>query len=200
MKCGAVVEMRGICSLPQGHGGLHAWVGSAGAALEVPTKWIYVRFVGGGGWDSKVIEFFSRFWTSHVELYFPVGLGSDEPYTFGAQLKGGVGYRTLDHKCYAKVRKWQIWRFPVSPEQEAIGNGLIRSADGSKYDPNAILHFIMGQMDFRSNGHYICSGFLAGYLNGIRAAMILRPIEEYTPQHIFDIVTNLAGAEKFSES
>lgn len=167
-------------------------------------NFVYVRFVCGGGWDSKVIEYFSRWWTSHVELWLPPNhelLPLDgRSRTFGAQLRGGVTYRLKDDACYAKVKRWEIWRFPVTDEQNAIGNQLIRDANGSAYDPNAILHFILGQVNFRSNGHYICSGFLAGYLQGIRAARILRPIEEYSPQQIYDIVTNLRDAALYSSA
>lgn len=155
-----------------------------------PQLYIYIRFVQGGGWDSRVIEYFSRWWTSHVE--FIAYSGS----TFGAQFKGGVCWRSSQNPCYAKMRRMETWRIPVTAEQYELFEKLCDDAVGTKYDWPAIFSFALGQHRLHLRGAYICSGFVAGVLKSLGLAAILRPIENYDPQHIYDIVPQLPGAVK----
>lgn len=154
-----------------------------------PQLYIYIRFVQGGGWDSRVIEYFSRWWTSHVE--FVVG-----NCTFGAQFKDGVRWRSFQSPCYAKARRMETWQIPITAGQREMFIQLCKDAHETKYDWPAIISFALGQRRLHLRGAYICSGFVAGVLKSLGLAAILRPIENYDPQHIYDIVPQLPGAVK----
>jgi hypothetical protein len=150
---------------------------------------LHVRFVSGKGWDSKVIEWYSRCEWSHVELLF----GN---VTFGAQLRGGVKWRKLGDPCYARAVKTETWEIPLTEEEHNVMTKLITDAFGTKYDWPAILSFMLGPHRLHLPGAYICSGFVAGLLGGIGKLAINLPIENYDPRDLWVLVPQIRGARK----
>jgi len=162
------------------------------------SDWLYVRFVEGKGWDSRLIENYTGCWVSHVELYFPA-----TGETFGAQLHGGTKWRSENNPCYRNVEKYEIWRIPLTRKQTSEVSGLLNELEGRPYDWLAILAFafsfaLLPRHRWHQKGHDICSGILAIVLKRLGLAHIERPVENYAPVNIYDVVTNLFGVEKVS--
>jgi hypothetical protein len=116
----------------------------------MPT--IQLRFVEGGGWDSKVIRYTTRCRWSHTEA-----LSEDGQKTFGAQLRGGVKWRLLADKCYRQATAYQTVQIPVAAEQYTRFWQFLTAQDGKPYDWRAILAFGMGNRDWRLPDAWFCS-------------------------------------------
>lgn len=162
-----------------------AW---SGKEIETMSS-LYIRFVSGKGWDSKLIEWYSRCEWSHVE--FLIG-----NMTFGAQLKGGLRIRSIKDGCYAKAAKYAVWQIPITDDQQVVFQKLLADANGTKYDWPAILSFILGPHRWHLNGRYICSGFEAGVLKALQLLDIDFPIENYSPRDIWMLVPQIKGAAR----
>lgn len=104
------------------------------------------------GWDSKIIEWFSHSPFSHVEH-----ISDDLTMTFGAQLKGGVKWRSVTDPCYAKVGYVEVWQIPIAPAQLDLLNAFIRETDGALYDEIEIAGFGLNERNWSTPGRYICS-------------------------------------------
>lgn len=148
-----------------------------------------IRFVSGKGWDSKLIEWYSRREWSHVELLF----GN---VTFGAQLRGGVRRRLITDPCYAKAVDYEVWEVPVTDDQLELLQKLIFDATNAPYDWLAILSFILGPHRLHLRGSWICSGFLAGVIDSLRLLTIDLPWENYSPRDIRMLVPQIPGAKR----
>lgn len=148
---------------------------------------LYIRFVDGGGWDSKLIKAYERFsdW-SHVEFYFPT-----DSYTFGAQLDGGVKERSIFNDCYSKVVKVEVWRIEVSEDEYTKAKELMNEVDGTKYDILGILTFPLGSWRHHTKGRLICSGTVAHILKGIGKAVLDQPDDYYDPADIHLLVQQI---------
>jgi hypothetical protein len=154
-----------------------------------------LRFVRGRGWDSKLIEWGSRSWTSHVEL-----IGLSVQRTFGAQLKGGVKWRELSDPCYKKNARTEIWEIEITDRQSAMLVGVFNLTDGLPYDWRAIVSFAFGERDWRAPDSWFCSELAAMMLErlGIVKLPITLPVDRITPRDIYMIFTALPGARRIS--
>lgn len=151
-----------------------------------------IRFVRGTGWDSRVIEWGSRSWTSHVEL-----ISGD--LTFGAQLIGGVKSRSVSDPCYAKVRRTETWEHYLSYDQNQILNRVMAATEFLPYDWRAIVSFAMGERDWREKDSWFCSEWVAMLLEqlGLVKFPAKLPFDRITPRDIYLLFTGLPGS-KFS--
>jgi len=143
-----------------------------------------LRFVRGMGWDSKVIERQTRGWTSHVELLV------SPTCTFGAQLKGGVTYRSTNDACYRNVSKVQVWDVPVSNLEFEAAARFRRLTEGAPYDWRAIISFAFGERDWREPGAWFCSEWCAALLENLRLARF-PDVSRITPMMLYEVVVNL---------
>lgn len=123
-----------------------------------------LRFVEGGGWDSKIIRWDTRCRWSHVEAFW-------DPYTVGAMLNGGVKKRTLDDSSYFRATAYQVVEIAADPAAERIFWNFIWSQVGRPYDWRAIASFGLGSRDWALDDSWFCSELqvralqLAGILN-----------------------------------
>jgi hypothetical protein len=149
-----------------------------------------LRFVRGTGWDSKVIEWGSRSWTSHVEL-------SCRNETFGAQLVGGVKWRSPSDPCYRRVTRAEIWDLEINDNQFALLTGVIHKTNGLPYDWRAIVSFAFGERDWREPDSWFCSEWAAMLLEtlGIVKFSDKLPFDRITPRDVYMIFTGLPGAK-----
>lgn len=165
----------------------------------MPT--LQIRFVSGKGWDSKLIEWYSRCRWSHVEMLFPVGyeiFGATltQSRTFGAQFKRGLRWRSTTDPCYSKAVMYEIWEIPISDQQKALLEQLLSDASGAPYDWMAILSFVLGQHRIHITGAWICSGYLAGIIESLNLLKTMFDPQNYSPRDIYMLVPNISGARK----
>ena len=148
-----------------------------------------LRFVRGTGWDSKVIEWGSRSWTSHVELF-------RDDRTFGAQLIGGVKWRELSEPCHKGVARTEVWEIEISAEQNNLLTGVIFQTRGLPYDWRAIVSFAFGERDWRETDSWFCSEWAAMMLEtlGILKFPRVLPFDRITPRDVYLLFTELPGA------
>lgn len=166
--------------------------------LTPPPPTLRIRFVSGKGWDSRLIEWYSRCEWSHVEILHDHNNGL-ETETFGAQLKGGLRWRDTTDPCYRGVRAVEIWEIPITDDQAQMVHQLTSAAWGASYDWPAILSFVLGpRLRLHLDGAYTCSAFIVGVLRALQLAVIDRPIEDYEPAHLRMIVPQVVGACKTS--
>ena len=147
----------------------------------------------GTGWDSKLIEYQTRCWCSHVELIL-----SDRQTTIGAQLAGGVLVRCLSDRCYRNVSRWEIWSYPSTAVEEALADKYIKETLGEKYDWRAVLAFGLGERDWRRAGSTICSEWAMGLLEraGIARLPEKIPVTRVTPRDVYMIFTVIVGVRR----
>lgn len=158
-----------------------------------------IRFVRGTGWDSKVIEWGSRSWTSHVELYFPTTPETRADRTFGAQLDGGVKWRYTSDPCYAKTRRTETWEHFLNYDQCRRVEDVMAATSGRPYDWRAIVSFAFGERDWRETDSWFCSEFVALVLEKTNLVKFPAniPSDRITPRDIYLLFTGLPGS-KFS--
>jgi hypothetical protein len=120
---------------------------------------LLVRFIRGTLWDSRLIEFKTRSWTSHVEAVYPVAINGR--LTFGAMLRGGVKIRNFNDREYRKVQRWEIWHIPCTDEQHALFWQFLYSQEGKPYDWRAIVSFSFGERDWQAPDSWFCSELMA---------------------------------------
>jgi hypothetical protein len=153
-----------------------------------------LRFVRGMGWDSKLIEWGSRSWTSHVELCE----GYTSGRTFGAQLNGGVKWRNVVDPSYANVTRKEMWQIDISYDQMPILERVIKQTDGLPYDWRAIVSFAFGERDWREPNSWFCSEWAAMMLEqlGIVKFPATLPFDRITPRDIYLVFTGLRGVNR----
>ena len=115
---------------------------------------VQLRFVSGGAWDSKAIEWETWSEWSHVELM------TSSSITLGAMLDGGVAYRMVDGNAYKHLRKSQIVQIPLTPEQESVFWKFAKAQVGKPYDWRAIIGFGF-RRNWRDPDSYFCSEYVA---------------------------------------
>lgn len=116
----------------------------------MPT--IDLRFVSGGGVDSRIIKYTTRCRWSHVEV-----INSTRDLTFGAQLFGGVRWRSINDPCYRHALAYQIVQIDVTEQQDSEFWGFMSKQNGKPYDWRAIVSFAMGERDWRAEDAWFCS-------------------------------------------
>jgi hypothetical protein len=157
---------------------------------------ILIRFVRGGALDSRLIEWRTRSWASHVEaLSEAVG---DPKLTFGAQLRGGVAFRYVSAPCYRNVRRSEVWAIPADDAAWWEFWKFLHAQEGKPYDWRAIFAFQFGERDWQEDDSWFCSELVAAAL---RASGVWRCAGEIHQDRIdpgtaYLIVTSLAGARR----
>lgn len=122
---------------------------------------ILVRFVQGKGWDSKLIEWRTCAWCSHVEAILP------GERTIGAMLNGGVAIRKFSDKCYRDVKRVEIWSVPCTQEQKDRYYNFQFAQLGKPYDWRLITRLAIGVSasavrKWKEPDSWICSEVQAG--------------------------------------
>ena len=155
-----------------------------------------LRFVRGTAWDSRVIEYQTRCWCSHVEYVQP-----ENRVTFGAQLKGGVKRRPLNDPCYRDIARTETWILQTAMFQEEAIARFIEQTDGTAYDWRAILSFGLGSRDWREPDSWFCSEWTARLLelaNVITFPKVL-PITRITPRDIYLLFSQVRGCKMLAQ-
>lgn len=152
-----------------------------------------LRFVRGAAWDSKLIEWQTRAWCSHVEL---VSLGNR--MTFGSMLKGGVKWRDINDPIYRNVSRWEAWTLPMTPEQDARVSMFIHTTMGQQYDWRAIFAFALGNRDWETSNKEICSEWVMKLLEFTGVARLPENMSfaRITPRDVYMIYTVLVGVRR----
>lgn len=152
-------------------------------------KNLFVRFVRGTGWDSKIIEWTTRSKWSHVEFL-------EADLTFGAQLAGGVRWRTIHDRCYKKVQDAEVWQVPVTDEEYDKFLAFIVETEGRDYNWRAIVSFALGPYNWDKLGTDICSEEVANGLKAVGRIRLDLPSENYTPRDIWMLLPLIPGSRK----
>jgi hypothetical protein len=150
---------------------------------------IMIRFVSGKGLDSKLIEWYSRCRWSHVEFV-------SDGCTFGAQLRGGLKWRTLDDPCYRHASAFETWTIPVTDDQYIDFIRMIDAAIDARYDWKAIVSFVLGPWRWHTKGAWICSSFVAGMLQSLQLLPRVMWAEMYDPRDIYLVVQQIPSVSK----
>ncbi len=151
-----------------------------------------LRFVRGRAWDSRLIEWQTRSWTSHVEY-----LSYDGTETFGAQLKSGVCWRRVNDPCYRAVEKYEVWEFPTEEWQRKIFLEFMNETSRSPYDWRAIVSFAFGERDWREPGSWFCSELMTRALEKMQVIKLPGkiPMDRITPRDLYILFTSLKGCQ-----
>jgi hypothetical protein len=115
-----------------------------------------LRFVEGGGIDSRVIRYTTRCRWSHVEA---MGGNTDNPpnMTYGAMLKGGVKWRFVTDPVYHHAVAVETVNIAASSDQEAAFWAFLAEQEYKPYDVRAIVGFGLGERDWREEDSWFCS-------------------------------------------
>lgn len=151
---------------------------------------IKLRFVEGGGWDSKIIRWDTRCRWSHVE-YMP-----NSVTTLGAMLDGGVKLRSITDAQYRKAVASQVWNVRMNPAAEKKFVDFVNSQVGRPYDWRAIVSFGLGERDWRAPDSWFCSEFMSRGLE-LSSALHLpldQPVWRITPRDLWMLLNALREA------
>lgn len=155
---------------------------------------ISIRFVAGGGWDSKIIEASTHCEWSHVET---IWTWSDivPPYlrhmTFGAQLRGGVKFRELNDPVYKNVKAALIVPLHLTPNQLAVVRTWLLQQEGKPYDWRAVAVFALpGQLRWTNPKAWFCSKMIMGLLEDALNVKIPKalPVTQISPRDVWMIL------------
>lgn len=154
---------------------------------------IYLRFVSGGGYDSKIIQWHTCAKWSHVELYNPI---AEE--TFGAMLSGGVKFRKLNDPQYKNAVDTKIFPINLSDIEYRLFSDFLDAQDGKPYDWRAIVSFGFGGMTFhprnwREDDSWFCSELIC---RALETAGVLKlpddiPASFVTPRDVWAFTAGL---------
>jgi len=155
-----------------------------------------LRFVRGTGLDSKIIEWETRAWTSHVEFAYRNDEGGFDR-TFGAQLKGGVLWRLVSDPCYADVVRTETWEIEIGYDQKMRLYEVITETMGLPYDWRAIIAFAFGERDWREPDSWFCSEWASMMLEKLGVAKFPQkvPFDRITPRDVYLIFTGLPSSQ-----
>lgn len=129
---------------------------------------VVIRVVRGTHWDSKLIEYRTWSWWSHIEACYPNG----NPYrTFGAMLKGGVKFRWTGEDCYKDISAIEAWHIPCTQAQHDAFWKFLSEQDGKPYDWRAIAGFGF-RRDWEAPDSWFCSELM---MAALKAAGIWNP-------------------------
>lgn len=148
-----------------------------------------IRFVSGGGWDSRLIEWGTDCEWSHVEAV----RGSQ---TFGAQLKGGVKWRSFLDPCYSGLVKSIEVKIDCPSLQESRFWSFMAAQAGKDYDWRAIPAFVPGLRwtargrTWRDDDRWFCSELVLAALEDANLVRIPddTAITSYSPRDAWVIL------------
>ena len=153
---------------------------------------ILIRFIRGTAWDSRLIEYRTRFWCSHTEAV----TSESSNLTCGAMLRGGVKYRDFTDKAYKHVSRWEIWHIPCTDTQNGIFWAFLHSQIGKPYDWKAIFAFGLGEHDWNNMNSWFCSEFMiaAGVSAGLWTYTADVHADRLAPSDAYLLFTTIPGA------
>lgn len=154
---------------------------------------VRIRFIRGSAFDSKVIEWRTRAWCSHVEAIPSV----PEPFqSFGAMLSGGVRYRRLSDPVYGGITQKEIWHLPCTTEQYFAFWAFLQKQTGKPYDWRAILAFGWGEHDWEAPDSWFCSELQCAAMKeaGLWRCQGQAHIDRIDPGQAYLLFTSLPGA------
>lgn len=141
---------------------------------------IYLRFIDGGGIDSRIIRFGTRWWCSHVEFLDTSNVNTERA-TLGARLKGGVQFRPLTYDKSITREEW--WTAPGIDKAFAEAQKYI----GCGYDLVDIAGFATAR-DWHSAKHMICSELVTKSFEDVGVSYILlsawQPVWRISPRDV----------------
>lgn len=152
---------------------------------------LHIRFVEGGAIDSRIIRWGTHSTWSHVELY-------DEERTFGAQLKGGVCWRSRYDPCYRNVKATHLITLDLSQREWDLVQWFISASDGKPYDWRAIVAYAAGNprwmwrhRNWREEDSWFCSEWVSRLLEIIGRLRFLQPmpVTRIAPAHVWQFLT-----------
>lgn len=151
---------------------------------------IKLRFVEGGAWDSKIIRYDSRCRWSHVEV-----LSEDGSLTFGAQLQGGVRWRSVKDACYNRALNYQVIELLATPAQHKAFWDFLLAQNTKPYDWRAIASFGLGERDWRENDSWFCSELQT---RALECASLIHlpediPVSRITPRDLWVLIAGLTA-------
>ena len=157
---------------------------------------VRIRFIRGTHWDSKVIEYCTRSWCSHVEAI------ENGFCTYGAMLDGGVKARQFSDKTYASVSKFEVWNIPCTQDQVDKFWKFLLDQNGKPYDWRAIVSFGLGERDWQEPDSWFCSELqvAAGLAAGFWSIPSETHIDRIDPGSAYLLFTTLPGANKLGAS
>ena len=147
-----------------------------------------LRFIEGGKFvPSGIIEYATRCRWSHVEA---IGLEG----TFGAQLSGGVIWRSLDDACYRGTKNVEVLNLTLTLEQEKAIWKFLDAQEGKPYDWRAILGFGLGRRDWREEDSWFCSELQTRALEvaGVVKLPTDIPVWRITPRDLWLLTSGLS--------
>jgi len=158
--------------------------------MDIPGN-VQIRFIRGTAWDSKIIEYRTRAWCSHVEAMTAL-----PGFTIGAMLKGGVAMRALSDPVYNGVQRYEIWNIPCTKLQELAFHDALYNELFKPYDWRAICAFGMGERDWEAPDSWFCSEL---QMSVLKKAGIWKPageahIDRIDPGMAYLLITSLPGA------
>ncbi len=155
---------------------------------------IQIRFIRGTALDSKLIEYRTRAWCSHVEA---VDTHVDKCiHTYGAMLKGGVKHRLDSDHTYKGISRWEIWNIPCTEVQYILFWSFLLAQNGKPYDWRAIVSFSLGERDWEKKDSWFCSELMvaAGLAAGLWVLPDKAHIDRIDPGVAYLLYTILPGA------
>lgn len=148
---------------------------------------IALRFVQGTAWDSRIIEWQTRAWCSHVESF----AYRNELSTIGALFKDGVRLRGVHDACYKGISREETVRLRCKDWQYEKFHEFLRAQLGKPYDWRAILSFAFGNRDWQEPDSWFCSELQAAALVYAGLLHITLPADRLTPRDLYLLVMNL---------
>ena len=164
----------------------------------MPTQELLIRFIQGVAWDSKLIEARTGAWCSHVE-YIPL-YTTDPTLTLGAQLKGGVAWRSISDPVYAGLKRWEIWHVPCTQDVYDRFQAFMVAQIGKPYDWRAIASIAAwwASSNWRNSDAWYCSELILAACEaaGLFTIPTQLPVTHLDPGDAYLLITTQPGAYK----
>ena len=167
------------------------------------AKLLTIRFVSGGHWDSRVIEYWTRCEWSHVEAISSTSLF----YTFGAMLRGGVRWRNTLDSAYDGMKKSRTVRIPCTDEQYADFWNFLSTQNEKPYDRAAILsfsptlRFAVKDRHWQDESAWFCSELQLAAL--VKAGILYLTedtvVDSFSPRDLWVMLAQKVGYTKVKE-
>jgi hypothetical protein len=149
---------------------------------------IELRFVDGDQLiPSGVIKYLTRCDWSHVEAI-------TGQLTYGAQLAGGVRWRTTQDPCYDRLAKTELVELQSTDRQFTKFWDFMGSQLNRPYDWRAILSFGLGERDWRAEDSWFCSELVIRALEVAELVSLPAslPVDRITPRDVWLLARGLS--------